>query len=367
MPTSRRHVLRSALALSLLAASGAALPACRRSPAGPRLYTSVDTEFLDLLLPDLNAAVGLPVQVIGDTEATKTTGLVQRLLSEGGTSRADVFWSSEPLGVIRLNAAGLLAEPTLPPAVTAEFGSAWPAEHTLRTSSAAPFALAFAHRARVLAFRTDHLSADRLTFDSLLDPSLAGRIGLARPAFGTTRAHFAALHHALGAEGREGGFTTWAAAFAANRPRQYDGNAAVVRALAQGEIHLGLTDSDDVFAGQRNRWPIDMVLHGRPESLPVPRCLMIPNTIAVLRAAPLPQAASALLAAVLAGPVERALAASASANVPVRPSALPPARSDGAPVFNPDRALQWHPDWTTIADHAEPALRAWAKATGESA
>jgi iron(III) transport system substrate-binding protein len=326
----------------------------------------VDTEFLDLLVPGLAAAVGLPVLPIGDTEATKTTGLVQRLLNEGAGSRADVFWSSEPLGVVRLAAAGLLAEPSLPLAVTAEFGSAWPAEHTLRTTASMPpvaqaFAFAFAHRARVLAFRTDHLSAARLTFDSLLDPALAGRIGLARPAFGTTRAHFAALHHALGPDG----FAAWATALVANRPRQYDGNAAVVRALAQGEIHLGLTDSDDVFAGQRNRWPVDMVLHGRPEALPIPHCLMIPNTIAVLRAAPNPQAASALLAAVLTGPVESALAASASGNVPVRPSAVPAVRGDGGPVFNPDRAQRWHPDWSTIADHAEPALRAWAKATGE--
>ena len=54
------------------------------------------------LVDAFEARTGISVLLVGDTEATKTTGLVQRLRAEQNSPRADVFWSSEIFQTIRL-------------------------------------------------------------------------------------------------------------------------------------------------------------------------------------------------------------------------------------------------------------------------
>ncbi len=58
-----------------------------------------------------------------------------------------------------------------------------------------------------------------------------------------------------------------------------DGNSGVVKFVARGEAWLGLTDSDDIFAGQREGFPVvALPLNGEE--------LLIPNTVGVIRNAP---------------------------------------------------------------------------------
>src|SRR5690606_15422723 len=94
----------------------------------------------------------------------------------------------------------------------------------------------------------------------------------------------------------------WLRAMAANGVRLYDGNATIVRAIAHGEIDLGLTDTDDVWAAQRNGWPVAMVFERRDEPAPSDPAalfsrgpLLIPNTIALVRGGPNPDAARRLV------------------------------------------------------------------------
>ena len=47
---------------------------------------------------------GIEVRLVGDNEAVKTTGLMQRIIAERGRPGADVWWSSEPFATIRLDA-----------------------------------------------------------------------------------------------------------------------------------------------------------------------------------------------------------------------------------------------------------------------
>lgn len=201
------------------------------------LYVSADDALFRPVIQSFEEKTGIKVQIVGDTEATKTFGLVRRLLDEKEKPKADLFWCSEPIGVIRLADAGVLRR--VPAAL----------------DPAKPLWLPLAFRSRVIAFHTGRLSADSQPrrLGDLLKPELKGKVGLARPQFGTTRTHMAALLTEFGEEKYE----AFLQALKANGARIYDGNSMVVQAIAQGEISAGLTDSDDVEAGKAEKWPVD--------------------------------------------------------------------------------------------------------------
>src|SRR6185503_16871262 len=97
--------------------------------------------------------------------------------------------------------------------------------------------------------------------------------------------HFLALRQSWGDEHWE----KWCRALAANKPFLVDGNSVSAKLVAKGEAWVGLTDSDDIAAEQREGGSI----------VPLPlteESLLIPNTIAVVRGARHPEAAEKLYA-----------------------------------------------------------------------
>lgn len=347
-------------ALLTLVVALAGLPGCSREPSGTEvvLYSSVDSEVLKPILAVFERERGVRVLVVGDTEATKTTGLAQRILAERDAPRADVWWSSEALSTARLAAAGALAP--LPPAKSEADLSAWPPE--LRSSGDEWFG--FALRARVFVYNPKRLSGAEVpsTLADLTRPALKGRVGMARPEFGTTRGHIAALRHIAGGAAVD----AWLGAMEANGVRLYDGNAAVVRGVAMGEIDVGLTDTDDVRAGQANGWSIAQAFERRgtasggagspPSDNPEARfgvladgtgALLIPNTVALVKGARHLDAARALIQFIRSNRVERMLAESDWGTMPARPDLA----SQYPALMVPGGTLV---DWEAIAQ-AEPA------------
>ena len=313
---SRRGALRAIGA----SAAAAVLGACDRRASSESkvvLYSSADDEILKQVVAAFEKSSGVKVGVVTDTEATKTTGLVQRLLDEKDRPRADVWWSSEPLGSVRLAREGVLAEHT-PGALAA-------GRPDVLNARAKWFVMP--GRARVIAYSTTRVQAKDAP-DRVLAVPAAGRerVGMARPQFGTTRAHMAAMLARAG----EPVFTSWLGEMKGAGVRLYDGNASVVRAISQGEVDVGLTDSDDVYAAQRNGWKVGMVLEGfddasAPAPTPAPALsrmgtVVLPNTAGLVAGGPNAGAAAGLLDFLLSEEVERMLAASESRHIPVRPS-----------------------------------------------
>ena len=72
------------------------------------------------------------------------------------------------------------------------------------------------------------------------------------PQFGTTATHFHALRQHWG----DARWEAWCRALAANKPFLVDGNSVVVKMVGRGEAWIGLTDSDDIAAGQAEGLPI---------------------------------------------------------------------------------------------------------------
>ncbi len=274
------------------------------------LYSSVDDYLLREVLADLRTRTGLRVRVLGDTELTKTTGLVERLLREGPQTACDVWWSSEPFGTIRLAREGLL-EP-IDVDVRLADGSAWP----MRGQDG--LWMGFAQRARVIAYAPERVDRPPSSLAELTDDRWRGRVGIARPQFGTTRGHMGALVHLWG----EDVFDRWLRALADGHVRVLEGNAAVVGEIARGSIDVGLTDSDDVFSARAQGLSVGLAFERREQARVgeafATGAMLMPNTVARVRgSAP---GSRELVAAILSERTERLMMQSDSHNYPVRPS-----------------------------------------------
>ena len=81
------------------------------------VYTSLDKVFSQPILEAFKKQTGIKVLAVYDSEATKTTGLVNRLIAEKNNPKADVFWNSETGRTIVLKNKGVLASYKSPSAV----------------------------------------------------------------------------------------------------------------------------------------------------------------------------------------------------------------------------------------------------------
>lgn len=82
------------------------------------IYTSLDKVFSQPILEAFEKQTGIKVLDVYDSEATKTTGLVNRLIAEKDAPKADVFWNSETGRTIVLKNKGVLAKYISPSART---------------------------------------------------------------------------------------------------------------------------------------------------------------------------------------------------------------------------------------------------------
>jgi len=223
------------------------------------VYAAQDQVYAEPILKTFERETGIRVRAVYDSEAVKTVGLVNRLLAERDHPQCDVFWGNEELRAHQLAATGAFRET-----------NGW---------------TAFGYRSRRIAINTNKLSlaaAPRRWLD-LTNETWRGKIALAYPLFGTTATHFMALRQHWG----ETNWLSWCRALAANQPFIVDGNSVVVQFVARAEAWIGLTDSDDIAAAQRESQPVT-ALPLTVESLP------IPNTVAVVRRCPHPDAAQRL-------------------------------------------------------------------------
>jgi iron(III) transport system substrate-binding protein len=297
--------------LPLLLAAMLILTGCKRhvnssssSPADELVvYYSLDEEVAQPLLDRFQKETGIKVVARGDTEAAKTVGLIQRLRAEKASPLADVFWSGEIFYTIALADEGVLAPYASPAAAD------WPGQFAGKDGRW--YGLAF--RYRVIAYNTNRVKAAEAPrkLEDLLDPVWKGRLVMAQPLAGTTSSDVASWFAHYGAErARE-----ILRGLAANQVRLVAGNSVSVRMVAQGQADVGLTDSDDAFAAQRNGWPVGYVVLDQDGRGP----LAIPNSVALVAGAPHPQAARRFIDFVLGGTVERSLAESHQRNMPVSP------------------------------------------------
>jgi iron(III) transport system substrate-binding protein len=331
--TGRRSFIRAAIGVGALGFVPA-LAACARRKGAPRVvaYVSADDVLAREVLAACTAATGIEVDAVFDTEASKTTGLENRLRSESDRPRADLFWSSEGFSAVRLASAGVLAQ--LPDALW----SSWPEAHR----DADRRWLGFAARARAVAYAPSRGTPPIDDWRALAKPGVASgsraAIAIADPRFGTTRGHLAALELAwanarkrdLDASALDAPtldtptLDAWLEGLRANGTIVLTGgNAATVEAVVTGECAYGLTDTDDVFAAQARGLSVEMTLpRSLDEGVAGGGTMLVPNTVSLVAGRDGPRADAERVAAWLVSPeCEAIICRSPSRNLPLGPQA----------------------------------------------
>ncbi len=271
---------RSFLAVSALALAGCAPktappPTAATAPdsnafADKRvvLYCSVDDVYAKPIIEKLKARTGLNIVPLFDTESTKTAGLTTRIRAEKNRPRADVLWSSALLQILLLEQDGLLDAYDSPAArdLAPRFrGKSWAGVGT---------------RARLLVSGDDSIALDRLI---LVSKNPAGH---SNPQFGTASDEAAALYTRNAAKTLK-----WYGELKAAKTRILPGNGDVARAVADGGLDYGWTDSDDYLA-QKKRGKRIFAMPIRMDNV------LVPGAVAVVKGAPHPANARALFDAI---------------------------------------------------------------------
>lgn len=287
---------------------GIALAGCRPSSSSKNevvVYTALDSVFSEQVLDDFSKESGIQALPKFDTESTKTVGLTQAIIAEKDAPRCDVFWNNEILNTLRLEEQGLLDVYRSPSA--ASYPEMWRSPNGTWHG--------FAARARVLLVNIDLVpEAERPdSIHDLADPKWKGRIGIAKPLFGTTATHAACLFALLGEDNAKQYFND----IKANDIQIMAGNKHVAHAVSAGQLAFGLTDTDDALGEIEAGKPVVIVYPDRAADQM--GTLFIPNTLAVIKNCPHPEAAHKLVDYLLRPAVEERLAKSGSAQIPLNP------------------------------------------------
>lgn len=248
------------------------LSACSPSRDEVTVYCTVDQVFSEPVLKDFERETGIKVKAVYDTEETKSTGVMNRLIAEKDNPMCDVFWSGDPLRNGVLQSRGITepyqSEQTrLIPTQFKEKDNHW---------------IGFSARARVLIYNKTLISPDSLP-RSVLDftkPRFKGRFAIANPLFGTTTFHAAALFLALGDEKAK----KWMNDIKANGVVVAASNGDVKKRVMNGELAFGLTDTDDAFEAKKESDAVDYIFLDQQEN--GIGTLIMPNALSLIKGSP---------------------------------------------------------------------------------
>jgi len=291
-----------------------ALCGCNEDVETVVVYCSVDEQFARGVLKEFERRTQVRTLAVYDSEAGKTTGLVNRIRAERGRPRADVLFSGEVFNTILLAQEGLLASYDPPPAsdIPRHLRGSGQKGEDKNTKANELCWTGIGLRGRVLAYDPMRTALDDLPqrWEEFAYPRWAPRVALGNPMFGTTRGHVAAMF-ALWGKDR----TT---AFLVNLKDAgalvVDGNSSALRAVIDGRAEMCMTDTDDVWVAQRDGASVALKYLDMGDG----GTLWIPSSVALIEGGPNRANGELLVDYLVSEEVERMLAESRSRNIPVR-------------------------------------------------
>lgn len=172
----------------------------------------------------------------------------------------------------------------------------------------------FAGRFRVLVYHRERVKTPPERIADLTAPRWKGEVAMANPLFGTTTSEAAALVQAWSLERA----IRYYSDRKVNQTRIVSGNSAAAERVAQGEVLVGQTDTDDAFVRIDQGSPLEVVF---PDQRGM-GSFLVPNTAALIRGAPRPDAGQRFLDYLFRPETELMLADLPSRQLPLQPMAL---------------------------------------------
>jgi len=315
---------------------------CRGEGREVVIYTSVDQVFSEPVLREFERASGVRVRAVFDTEETKSTGVVNRLIAEAASPQADVFWSGDPVRPFLLIQRNLVE-----PYRSAAAGSI---PDAFKDSEARWTGLGA--RARVLLVNRTRLDGRPapVSVRDLARPEWKGEGAIANPLFGTTTMHVAALATQWGEEGTR----AYLDGLQENGVRIASSNGEVRRLVVAGEVTFGLTDTDDAQEAAASGAPVDVVYPDQePGGLGT---LVMPTTVVQMRGGPHPREGAELIDYLLS-PKSEAYLAEHGAHMPLQPGVATPL---GVRSVSEIRAMPVdYAEVAKVLERIQPWLRSW--------
>jgi iron(III) transport system substrate-binding protein len=324
----------------ILAGVLAAVAACERSAREVVIYTSVDQPFSEPIFQAFEKQSGIAVRAVYDTEETKSTGVVNRLIAEAENPQADVFFSGDPVRPFLLIRRGIV-EPYLSDSavgIPAQFRAAdgtW-------TGGAA--------RARILLVNKKRVAAEEMpkSVEDLANPRWKGQTAMANPLFGTTTMHVAALFSLWG-DDRTRAFLN---DLKANDLRLASSNGEVKRLVVAGEVAFGLTDTDDANEALKDSADVEVVYPDQNGD----GTLVMPTAVVLIKG-PNRENGKRLADYLVSADVEQLMAKEA-AHMPLRSAVTTPPGIRGVDQV---RAMNVdYPRLGAVMQRIQPWLREWA-------
>ena len=300
------------------------------------IYVSADRPFSEPVLQAFEKKTGIVVKAVYDTEETKSTGLANRLLAEKNNPQADVFWSGESVRTLILKKNGVLAP----------FKS--PSADAIASNFKDPegYWTGFSARCRVILYNTNLVKKEEApkSVNDLTDSKWRGKITISDPRFGTMSFHAAALFTALGHDKAIEFFRS----LKQNDVKVSPSNSDVRRLVENGEVALGLTDTDDANTA---------IVSGKPVALVYPDehgmgTPFMPNMVSLISRGPNPENGKKLIDFLVSPEAEEMLAKSEAVQIPLHPSVPLPAN---VPKISDLKPLQV--DYATVAARLDEVIK----------
>lgn len=194
------------------------------------LYSGRSEDLIGPIIERFTAETGVQVEV----RYGNTAEMAAVILEEGDNSPADVYIAQDAGALGALAAAGRLLP--LPSDIIERVPAAFRSDNNLWVG--------LSGRARVLVYNTETLTEDQLpqSLLELTDEAWAGRVGWA-PTNASFQSQVTAMRLLLGDDATR----QWLTDMVANGVVPYDNNRAIVQAVIDGEIDLGLVNHYYLF------------------------------------------------------------------------------------------------------------------------
>jgi iron(III) transport system substrate-binding protein len=330
-----------AVVAALTVATVIALPGCFSKQQGIVVYVSEDQVFSEPILKDFERETGITVKPVFDTEESKSTGVMNRLIAEKNNAQADVYWANEPVRADALKQHG----------VSTPYDSPSAKDIPDQFKDLDHYWTGFSARARVLLVNAGStIKPESVT--AYTSPPAKGRAAIANPLFGTTTAYVAALFTIWGDERAR----TFMKDIKDNQAKMTTSNGESADFVAAGQADFSLVDSDDAVNRKKQGKPVEIIYPDQePNGLGV---LILPNAVALIKGGPHLENGKKVIDYLLSKSTERKLAFADCAQIPLHAGVDTPPEVRRIENIKPMRVS--YADLARKMEEIQPFLKEWA-------